>query len=120
MKNILKMLSICLLILVASCKENNKAEVETSTTNESLVEANDIEKLEPPHWWVGFKNAELQLLVKHPNIGTATPEISYSGVTLKKVNQADSPNYIFLDFFGFFRIFFMKFFSLSEKILDFF
>jgi glycosidase len=97
MKNILKMLSICLLILVASCKENDKPKVETSTSNEPLVEANDIEKVEPPHWWVGFKNAELQLLVKHPNIGTTAPEISYSGVTLKKVNKADSPNYLFLD-----------------------
>ncbi|GAL81135.1 hypothetical protein JCM19274_3879 [Algibacter lectus] len=36
------------------------------------------------HWWVGFKNTELQLLVKHPNISAATPKISYKGVSIKK------------------------------------
>ena len=63
----------------------------------TIVEAFEISKVEPPNWWVGMKNSKLQLLVKHPNIGNATPEISYPGVTLEKVHKADSPNYLFLD-----------------------
>ncbi|MFL1013114.1 glycoside hydrolase family 13 protein [Flavisericum labens] len=61
------------------------------------TERQDIERIEPLNWWVGFKNRDLQLLVKHPNISEYSPEISYEGVSLLKVNKADSPNYLFLD-----------------------
>ncbi|CAH8293724.1 glycosidase [Mariniflexile fucanivorans] len=60
---------------------------------------NDIERIEPSNWWVGFKNSELQLLVKHPMIGTAVPEINYLGVTIKKVHKGDSDNYLFIDLY---------------------
>ncbi|MFV0564688.1 MAG: glycoside hydrolase family 13 protein [Flavobacteriaceae bacterium] len=56
-----------------------------------------IERVEPPNWWVGFKNTNLQLLVKGVNISKATPSINYKGVTIKKVHKADSPNYVFID-----------------------
>ena len=62
-----------------------------------MAEHHEIERLEPLNWWVGFKNSELQLLVKHPNITYAIPEIIYPGVSLKKVYRADSPNYLFID-----------------------
>lgn len=97
MKNIIKIVSVCLLIFVTSCKEQTQKEVKPSTSKELTKEINDLERVEPPHWWTGFKNSELQLLVKHPNIGSYTPEISYSGVTLENFHQADSPNYLFLD-----------------------
>ncbi|MBA4153206.1 glycoside hydrolase family 13 protein [Flavobacterium sp.] len=56
-----------------------------------------VNRIEPPNWWVGFKNENLQLLVHHPNIGTTIPKISYPGVSIIKVNQAKSPNYLFID-----------------------
>ncbi len=56
-----------------------------------------IARIEPPNWWVGFKNDQLQLLVNHPNISSATPYLSYAGVSIKKVHKADSPNYLFID-----------------------
>jgi glycosidase len=62
-----------------------------------VEERNDINRIEPSNWWVDFKNPDLQLLVKHPNISQATPEITYQGVTVKKVEKADSPNYLFID-----------------------
>ncbi|MCL4161484.1 UNVERIFIED_CONTAM: hypothetical protein GTU68_050163, partial [Idotea baltica] len=65
--------------------------------NASIVESYDISKVEPLNWWVGFKNQSLQLLVHHPNISDRTPEIYYQGVSIDKVNRADSPNYLFLD-----------------------
>ncbi|MDO7171729.1 glycoside hydrolase family 13 protein [Mariniflexile sp. AS56] len=65
--------------------------------NSSVVEYSDIERIEPSNWWVGFKNSELQLLVKHPNITTAVPEIDYAGVSIKEVHKADSDNYLFID-----------------------
>ena len=89
--------SICLslIFLITSC--NKKEETATNLVQNELEEFNEVEKVEPPNWWIGFKNKELQLLVKHPNIGKSTPTISYDGVSIKKVNKAKSPNYLFID-----------------------
>lgn len=56
-----------------------------------------LDRVEPPNWWVGLNNPELQLLVKGEDIGQATPRIKYPGVRLEAVHRADSPNYLFLD-----------------------
>ena len=80
---------------MSSC-EKNKLEV-VSTSRQEII-TNEIERVEPPNWWVGFKNEQLQILVKHPNIGSASVTISYPGVILKEVHKAKSPNYLFLDF----------------------
>ena len=88
---------IGLMFLALSCKQNTTENSEASLPIKSTVRQDDIQRIEPPNWWVNFKNQELQLLVHHPNIIHATPEISYPGLSLKKVNKADSPNYLFLD-----------------------
>jgi glycosidase len=75
-------------------KDENSSNIQK---NSLIVEHHDIERIEPSSWWVGFKNSELQLLVKHPNITNAIPEINYAGVSIKKVHKADSPNYLFID-----------------------
>jgi len=49
------------------------------------------------NWWVGMKNPSLQLLVYGDKIGETDPVISYPGVVLKKVNRAESANYLFID-----------------------
>ncbi len=54
-------------------------------------------RVEPMHWWVGMKDPNLQLLVHGKGIGSATPQITYPGVTIKKLSKADSPNYLFID-----------------------
>jgi glycosidase len=95
MKNILKTLSI--LVFILSCQEKASDTSATSDPINRIVESNDIQKVEPPHWWVGFNNQKLQLLVKHPNIGSASPKISNSGINLVQFHKADSPNYLFLD-----------------------
>ncbi|WP_370479968.1 glycoside hydrolase family 13 protein [Tamlana flava] len=70
---------------------------ESNSSENSIVQRHDIQRIEPPNWWVGFKNSELQLMVKHPNISEWTPELSYEGVSIEHVNKADSPNYLFID-----------------------
>ncbi|MFK7833307.1 MAG: glycoside hydrolase family 13 protein [Winogradskyella sp.] len=98
MKALKHILIILFLINVSSCKEKSTSEKNVISETETVTEIqNDIERIEPPNWWVDFKNQNLQLLVKHPNIGNATPTMSYAGVTLKKVHKSDSPNYLFLD-----------------------
>ena len=56
-----------------------------------------IERVEPPNWWTGFKNHQLQLLVYGKEIGKAVPQINYKGVSIQKVHKADSPNFLFID-----------------------
>ncbi|SDB65541.1 Glycosidase [Flavobacteriaceae bacterium MAR_2010_188] len=56
-----------------------------------------IKHLEPPNWWVGFKDQQLQLLVNADNIGGAKVKIEYAGVELLDTHNADSPNYLFLN-----------------------
>ncbi|WP_369996987.1 glycoside hydrolase family 13 protein [Winogradskyella sp.] len=96
MKKLSLVITLFSIVLMWSCKEK-AGSTTTETEDQPVVEANDIERVEPPFWWIGFKNKSLQLLVKHPNIGNAKVDISKSGITLKEVHKADSPNYLFLD-----------------------
>lgn len=63
----------------------------------SFISSAQIDRVEPPNWWVGFQEQELQLLVYGEDIEKLTPTISYDGVSLEKAHLADSPNYLFLD-----------------------
>lgn len=63
----------------------------------SLTIHAQIDRVEPPNWWVGFNNQNLQLLVHGDNIGSAVPSIDYEGVSIIEVHKADSPNYLFID-----------------------
>ena len=56
-----------------------------------------IDRIDPPNWWVGFKSNTLQLLVKGENIRNSNLEINYPGIEIVKINNADSPNYLFVD-----------------------
>ncbi|ULQ54743.1 glycoside hydrolase family 13 protein [Flavihumibacter fluvii] len=58
-----------------------------------------IHHVEPLNWWVGMKNPNLQILINGENISETTPVINYPGVTIKKINRADSKNYLFIDLF---------------------
>jgi glycosidase len=56
-----------------------------------------IQRLNPTNWWVGMKNTNVQLLVYGPQAGTLAYSIAYPGVTLRKTNTVENPNYAFLD-----------------------
>jgi len=92
MKASFKIVYLLLIILLYSCTKDKNA------TSEIITVSNlSLERVEPPHWWVGFENSNLQLLVKEDSIGSAQVEISYSGITLEKIHRANSPNYLFID-----------------------
>jgi glycosidase len=56
-----------------------------------------INHVEPLNWFVGMKNPNLQLLINGTDVGETTVSINYPGVSIKKVNKADSKNYLFVD-----------------------
>jgi glycosidase len=69
-----------------------------SACSEPAVSATSggIERVEPPFWWQGFKNTELQLLVHGDNISELTPSVEYAGVDVTRVEHGNSPNYLFV------------------------
>ncbi|PTX60173.1 glycosidase [Kordia periserrulae] len=92
-----KLLILITLISCFSCKQSEE-KTTANTSSETITEVkNDLGRVEPPHWWTDFKNTKLQLLVKHPNIATATPSIANSNIKIEKVQKGESPNYLFID-----------------------
>lgn len=61
-----------------------------------LARAAEINRIEPPCWWVGMKNPELQIMVYGPGIGEAHVSVDYPGVRLKETVKTENPNYLFL------------------------
>jgi glycosidase len=55
-----------------------------------------IERVEPPSWWTGFKNTELQLLVYGAGISDFEPTVAHEGIRLLRVERVQSPNYLFI------------------------
>ncbi|MDA9056544.1 glycoside hydrolase family 13 protein [Flavobacteriaceae bacterium] len=95
MKKIFKIGLMCSVIYVTSC--SNLPSTNGTDLSSSSLTHNDINRIEPPNWWVGFESKNLQLLINHPNISEAIPQIDYKGVSIHKVHKADSPNYLFID-----------------------
>ena len=56
-----------------------------------------IDHLEPPFWWKGMKNDELQIMVHGHNISDLTPSVSYSGIKITKIKTLINPNYLFIN-----------------------
>lgn len=59
--------------------------------------AQNIERIEPASWWIGFQNPTVQILVHGENIAALRPSINYPGVQLERTTAVENPNYLFLD-----------------------
>ena len=83
--------------------------------------AYDIKRIEPPFWWAGFQNKELQLMVYGDNISKLNPKISYKGIQITKVHKVNSPNYLFIDLLlkkNKPKEFSIKFYEGKKKVLE--
>lgn len=56
-----------------------------------------IDRIEPPYWWVGMQQNELQLLVYAKDIAQTTVALSNPEVEIKRITPGDSMNYLFID-----------------------
>ncbi len=57
---------------------------------------NEITRIEPTDWYVGMKDASLQLMVYGPDIRTADVTVDYPGVAIDSLVRLDSPNYLLI------------------------
>lgn len=55
------------------------------------------QRVEPPFWWTGMQNKQLQLLVHSTNIAQYQLKLDYPGIKVIKIHPAESPNYLFID-----------------------
>ncbi len=58
--------------------------------------ASQVDRIEPPFWWTGMKNHELQIMVHGSGIAASSVSIDYPGVELKETVRTGNPNYLFL------------------------
>lgn len=65
----------------------------------SKAQSIQLKHVEPPFWWKGFKNPELQVMVHAPNIASTTVTIEKGDITLSSVEKVENPNYLFLNLY---------------------
>jgi hypothetical protein len=68
----------------------------------TAVVAGKIKRIDPTDWFVGMKNAKLQLMVYGEGVGKAQVSTAWPGVRIDSVVRLDSPNYllVYLDLSG--------------------
>jgi len=95
MKNsiIRKLIFTLIGLIVTSCNNDKELEIE----NLEVKLSNQIERVEPPNWWVGMKTKDLQLLVYGKNISDYVPVINSSNLKLVSTEKVKNKNYLFLN-----------------------
>jgi len=63
----------------------------------SLANSQSISKIEPPFWWVGMQNPELQLMLYGDEIGNLEVKIDSKFAQIKDVHRPTNSNYLFVD-----------------------
>ncbi len=91
MKRIIYVISAALAL--AAC--SGKPSFDPATVSDATAE--QVTRVEPLSWWTDMK-MPLQLMVQGENISKYKVSIEGGkGVSVEKVNKADSPNYLFVD-----------------------
>lgn len=80
-------------LFIISCDNDKKSEIQ----NLEVKLTNNIERVEPPSWWIGMKTRDLQLLVYGKNISDYVPVINSSNVKLVSTEKVKNQNYLFLN-----------------------
>jgi neopullulanase len=61
------------------------------------IQAQKIERIEPPFWWAGMTHNQIELMVYGINISDYKPSISNETVKLTEVKRTENKNYLFLN-----------------------
>lgn len=63
----------------------------------SFSQAYEVEKVEPPYWWINMENKNLQLMMYGRDISDLHPVIENDDIKILKFFSMDNPNYLFVD-----------------------
>src|SRR5690606_41370256 len=61
----------------------------------SMAATAQIDRMEPPFWYAGMHNPELEIMFYGKNISQYVPSVT-NGIQVKKVTKTENPNYIFV------------------------
>ncbi len=78
------------------CRLSAAAALAVLVAGAQLCEAATIDRVEPPFWWAGFENRELQLMVYGRGIAAFTPSLEHEHAGISRVERGDSANYLFV------------------------
>jgi len=56
-----------------------------------------VERVEPPSWWAGMRNPELQLMMYGNELQGNQVSVNYPGVTVESVCNTENPDYLFVN-----------------------
>lgn len=56
-----------------------------------------VNKVEPPNWWTGMKNNNIQLMIYGDNLKDVTAKFKDKSIIVKRVNKLANPSYAFID-----------------------
>lgn len=62
----------------------------------ALADAGPALRVDPPHWWTGFVETELQLMVHGSQISRFDVSVDAPGVTVLRTETVDNPDYLFV------------------------
>ncbi|MEQ9404829.1 MAG: glycoside hydrolase family 13 protein [Cyclobacteriaceae bacterium] len=57
----------------------------------------ELQHVEPPFWWTGMVNPDLQIMLHGEDIADFTPELDYQGVSIKNVEKPENSNYLIVN-----------------------
>ncbi|HEY9221519.1 MAG TPA: glycoside hydrolase family 13 protein [Lutibacter sp.] len=63
----------------------------------SSLYAQKIDRIEPPNWWAGMENNQLELLIYGENISQFAPSVDNENIQVSAVKKTDNINYLFLN-----------------------
>jgi len=63
-----------------------------------IAQVPDIERIDPPNWWTGMMDKEIQVMVYGEDIASVDEvSLKYKGVKLHSIQRVENPNYLFLN-----------------------
>jgi neopullulanase len=94
--NIISRLLILFLLLLSYSGPSQAAAISANSID-SISSESIIERVEPPFWWVGMRQTELQLLVYGQGIGKFKVKSPKQALALLGTTKTDNPNYLFIN-----------------------
>lgn len=58
-----------------------------------------LQHVDPPFWWAGMDQPELQIMLHGENISELEPQLDYKGVIINSIEKVESKNYLVLNLF---------------------
>ena len=63
----------------------------------SSLYAQKIDRIEPPNWWAGMENSQLELLIYGKDIAQFTPSVDNANIQILAIKKTENYNYLFLN-----------------------